>query len=130
MRSPSIQTVAAAMPATATPGPDFAPDDAAMAAAIAMEPVMIDPLAEPERFARVASAAVVAAAREIGDFSAERLSAQAERIRSWSAARTPAEWLSGEMAFAVRSFASYAHEVAHLQEVFLEAAGSAAGKRT
>lgn len=123
MLSPPMQPAAEALSASAA-----GPDEAIPAGPFEMQPLMIDPLAEPDRFARVAAAAAMAAAREIGDFSAERLNAQAERIRAWAAARTPADWLTGEMSFAARSFASYVHEVAHLQDVMLEAAEAAAGE--
>ncbi|WP_439575802.1 hypothetical protein [Phreatobacter sp.] len=92
----------------------------------AMEPVMIDPFSEPARFAHVAAAATRAATRELGDFAAERLNAQADRIRAWSTVRTPAGWLLAELSFAAQALTAYGHELVHLQHVMLEAAEAAA----
>jgi len=129
MHSTPIRTMFAESPATALPPRDAGADEADMTQTFAMEPMMIDPFSEPARFAHVAAAATRAATRELGDFAAERLNAQADRIRAWSTVRTPAGWLLAELSFAAQALSSYGHEMAHLQQVILEAAEAAARDR-
>lgn len=130
MLSPS--TVPDAVPALARPslrsGPESPQGEAAdpvPSDPVAIDVVLIDPVAQPARFAAAMSAASAAAARELADFAAEQLVAQADRVRAWSTARTLSDIIRGEWAFAAETFSAFAHEAIHLQQVMAEAAREA-----
>lgn len=130
MLSPS--TVPDAVPALARPSVRPASEplqgeatDPVPSDPIAIDVVLIDPVAQPARFAAAMSAAGAAAARELADFAAEQLMAQADRVRAWSTARTLSDIIRREWAFAAETFSAFAHEAIHLHQVMAAAAREA-----
>ncbi len=74
-------------------------------------------------------AVVAAVSSELHDFAAERLKANAERLRSWAKVRSPGDYVDGEMRFAAETMGIYANEAQHLQEV-IQSAVTAAAERS
>ncbi|QCK84608.1 hypothetical protein E8L99_01805 [Phreatobacter aquaticus] len=74
-------------------------------------------------------AVAAAVSSELHDFAAERLKANAERLRSWAKVSSPGDYVDGEMRFAAETMGVYADEAQHLQEV-IQSAVTAAAERS
>lgn len=56
-------------------------------------------------------------ASEMAEFGAARLQANAERLRHWAHAKTPAEFFDGEMKFATDALNAYSDEAARIMDL-------------
>ena len=94
----------------------------------ANDPIATSTIQASQSFATMIAVAS-ALSSELHDFAAERLKANAERLRSWAKVSSPGDYIDGEMRFAAQTMSVYADEAQHLQEV-IQSAASAAAERT
>lgn len=71
-------------------------------------------------------AVAAAVSSELHDFAAERLLANAERLRSWARLRSAGEYVDAEMKFAAETMGIYVDEAQHLQDIIQSVAVAAA----